>query len=362
MRRSSLHPTRRSPAAFAAVAFAAVAFAAVALAVVAALAACGGSGPTTPSANSRIRLTTHGLRPLDPRTEGSYELWATSAQGTRSLGRFVLPAPDATGTATLELPLGGDASRLSITVEPPGDTDDRPSPSVLLAGPLERGSATLTLENAVTDGRPLERDPGHHSLFTSSNNVELGYPSFENAGLWLFSISTLINKHGTREVKLTPLSAGWIYEGWIVHEPGTPREIWVPYGKFRPDPLGLLTSRDNTGSGLFSGDADFRNGGVEDVPGDEWTTTRVASQLGVALPPGLSVPLALDSVDAAGKAVWYHAITIEPIADEDEPLMTDRPFLLQPYRNPIGAGGPGVPRRIDYQGNDPRAEVQIVNN
>ncbi len=305
-----------------------------------------------------MELRVTGLRSLDPATEGSYELWVHPASGDPvSAGRFTVAAAGEAVVA-FEMPVR-DPLSMAITVEPPGDGDARPSSQELLNGAFRRGFARLVIEESVTDGRPLVREPGHHSLFTSSNNVELGYPSFEDAGLWLFSISVAVNEHGTREVHLTPLQRGWLYEGWIVYRQGTPDETWLSYGKFRPDPYGLLTSRDNTGSGVFSGDADYLNGGVEDVPGEEWTTTRVARHFGLDLPEGLTLPLDLDAVDAVtGEAVWHHMITIEPAFDEDEPLTAERPFMLRPYRNGVGAGGPGVPRKIIYLDNDPTGEAR----
>lgn len=323
------------------------------------LAACS-DGPTALAAGDRVELTLHGLRALDPATEGTYEAWVYASDGGTpvSAGRFTLPA-NAAGTAAVDLTLPiSSPVRVAVSVEAPGDTDPSPSPAMLLTGEIQGGSAHLTILGVVTDGRPLETAPGHHSLFTSSNNVELGYPSAENAGLWMFSIQVNVNKHGTREVKLTPLRRGWTYEGWIVWKQGTPGEVWIPYGKFRPDQNGLLTSRDNDGSGPFSGDDDYVNGGVEDVPGSEFTTRRVADALGVELPGNFALPLALDSVDASGEALWHHVITIEPAGDEGEPLMSDRPFLLQPYRNAIGAGGPGLPREIVYQANDPSGDLR----
>ncbi|NIQ59473.1 MAG: hypothetical protein GWN71_40865, partial [Gammaproteobacteria bacterium] len=129
------------------------------------------------------------------------------------------------------------------------------------------------------------------------------------------------------------------------------------YGKFRPDEYQLLSSRDNTGSGPFSGDEDFRNSGIEDVPGDEWTTPRE----GLTLPGGLTLPLELDAVDAAtGEPLWTHVITIEPAFDEDEPLLGERPFLLQPYWNPIGPGLPHVPRVILFRDALPAGTVRAV--
>ncbi|HEX5435735.1 MAG TPA: anti-sigma factor [Gemmatimonadaceae bacterium] len=317
---------------------------------------------TGPAAGAAMELTLHGLGPLDP-AEGSYELWVYPRTGTPvPAGRFQLAGTTLGGDATIdfELPMA-DASRIAVTVEPPGDSDSVPSRSELMAGRFDHGAAHLSIEGSVTDGRPLETDPGHHSLFTTSNNLQYGYPSDENSGLWLFSLQVDINKSKTRWVKLTPLQAGWTYEGWIIYRQGTPQEVWIPYGKYRPDLDGFLTSRDNTGSGYFSGDPDYVNGGVEDVPGDEWTTSTVAAHLGLAMPGGLKLPLQLNAVDSAtGKAVWHHVITIEPAFDEDEAPLADRPFVLRPYWNPVGAGGPGVPREILYQHNDPSGEVRVA--
>jgi hypothetical protein len=151
-----------------------------------------------------------------------------------------------------------------------------------------------------------------------------------------------------------------MYEGWAVRDLGGDDEVWLSYGKFRPDWQGLLTSRDDTGSGPFSGDADYLNAGVEDVPGEEWNTTRVAAQLGLTLPGGLTPPLELDAVDpATGEAVWTHVITIEPSFDEGEPLLTGTPFMVRPYGNPIGAGRAGDPRRIELREEAPSGRVRI---
>ncbi len=325
------------------------------------IAGCG-SAPTSLESGTRMQLTVTGLAPLDP-SEGTYTLWIYD-ENEQPTAVEALQLDAAIGAAGTSLPFDlpvANPSRVAITVQPPGAAAAEPSMSVILAGPFSGGRAHLSIEGSVTDGRALEHDPGHHSLFTTSNNVEMGYPSYENAGLWLFSVSVEINKHKTREVKLTPLRPGWTYEGWIVYRQGTPQELWIPYGKFRPDLDGLLTSRDNTGSGVFSGDADYVNAGVEDVPGNEWTTARVADQLGLHMPGNMPLPLALDAVDSTtGEAVWHHVITIEPSFDYDEPLLTDKPFTLRPYRNAIGAGGAGLPREILYQNNDPSAEVSRI--
>jgi hypothetical protein len=302
-----------------------------------ACAACAGDA-AGPAENAALVLEVEGLPALDPASEGSYALWIEAAGSARRAAVFN------GGTAATRIPFALPVARpvrAFITLEPAGDRDDVPSRFVFLEGSFEGARAELRLEGSVTNGQPLEAQPGAHSLFTSSNNVALGYPSFENAGLWLFNIFPSQNAHGTREVKLTPLRAAWTYEGWIVLRHGSTDAVWISYGKYRPDEHGLLTSRDNTGSGPFSGDVDYVNAGIEDVPGDEWTTNLFE----LAVPDGLTLPLMLDAVDGGGAAVWTHVITVEPAFDESEPLGEERPFVPL-YANPIGAGGPQMPRRI----------------
>ena len=166
--------------------------------------------------------------------------------------------------------------------------------------------------------------------------------------------------HGTREVKVSPLAAGWTYEGWLVWQ--GPPQVWISYGKFRPDETGLLTSRDDTGTGPFAGAEDFRNAGVEDVPGEEWTSDEIAAQLGIELPGGFDLPLEVDAVDGEGRALWHHVISIEPAADLVEGPLEGEPFPVRPYENPIGAGGPGLPRTIELVREAPSAEVRRVGS
>jgi hypothetical protein len=316
------------------------------------LAACG-EDPAAPESGAAIEIVFTDLHAI-PAETGSFEVWVHNGTDTLSVVRL----PHGSGAIApfgFEMPMSGAVGAL-VTLEAPGDADAVPSRSVVLEGGFAGSTARLAVEGALTDGRPLEDAPGAHSLFTTSNNVELGYPSFENAGLWLFTVTPSRNRHGTREVKLTPLRRGWIYEGWIVRQ-GEP-EIWISYGKYRPDELSLLRSRDDSGAGPFSGDEDFRNAGVEDVPGEEWTSTRVAGQIGVSLPTGLTLPLALDAVDAQGRPAWHHVITIEPSFDEIEGPLEGRPFVVRPYENAIGPGGPGDPRTIQFTNVLPRAVIR----
>lgn len=336
-----------------------------------------GDGLTDLLDQSAMEIVFNDLRPVAS-TDGTLEVWLIGAADTVSVGRVSFAGAQSgpgTVTHTFTLPFADPAGAI-VTLEPPNDHNPRPSSFVMLRGDFENGTAELDIRGVITDGRFLETDPGAHSLFTTSNNVNnegrLEYPSLEDAGLWLFTLTPTRNKHGTREVKLTPVRASWVYEGWAVFHHGRPDEVWVSYGKFRPDLLGLVSSRDDTGSGPYSGDEDYLNAGVEDVPGEEWTTDRIAVQIGVSLPSGVSVPFDLDSEDPVTlEAEWTHVITIEPAFDEGEPMFQGHPFVIQPYRNPIGVGGegcreiqphacPGDPRTILYEEDPPTATMRRV--
>jgi hypothetical protein len=311
------------------------------VAVLGLLLACGDEA-VGPGVDQAFEIVFDDLASL-PADQGTLTVWVYGAVDTVAVAEL----PSGTGGEPLAavdflMPLKAAVGVL-VTVEPPADPSPGPQASRVLAGRFDGTRAELSAEGTMTDGRPLQRDPGAHSLFTTSNNSE-GYPSAENAGLWLFTLTPARNVHGTREVKLTPLQPGWTYEGWLVWQ--GPPKVWISYGKFRPDEFSLLTSRDDSGSGPFAGTEDFRNAGVEDVPGEEWTSDEVALQLGIDLPGGFDLPLAIDSVDEAGRALWHHVISIEPAFDLVEGPLEGRPFGVRPYENDIGAGGPGVPRTI----------------
>ena len=146
-------------------------------------------------------------------------------------------------------------------------------------------------------------------------------------------------------VRLTQLQPGWIYEGWMVRDFGAPNAIWLSYGKFRPDATGAVNTRDDTGWGPFSGVTDFLTDGEEEFPGDDW----ISNPLGYPFPRELTLPLDLRERTATGDFRWTHVISIEPARDQGEPISTERPFFVQPYRDPFGGGAPGVPRAITFR-------------
>lgn len=318
-------------------------------ALLAALVACGGdgsgaSGPGGVSSAPSLVVSVHGLVPLDPVSQGHYEAWATDAAGrTVSLGTL-----DVTGAGTATVRAGFPAASpasIFVTVQRPGAAG-APSEQRLLQGSWRNGRATLAVEGALTRGDlPLKQVPGQFTMFSPSDNHLNGYPSFEECGVWLFNMQPRQTPQNDQWVRLTSLTPGWTYEGWMVRDIDAPDAIWLSYGKFLPDAGGAVSSRDDTGWGPFSGVEDFQTAGEEEFPGDDW----FSNPLGFPFPSVLTLPLDLREKDATGASRWTHVITIEPITDKGEPIGSERPFAIRPYRDGFGDSAPGTPRTITFR-------------
>jgi hypothetical protein len=318
-----------------------------------ALSSCG-AAPTAPriEAGTTLLLTTVGLPILDPTREGRYEAWVIDGAGRAfSVGSFQ-PAAE----IPLVSPVGGVAA-FEVTVEPPGDTDDRPSEQWLLLGTFRGSGADLSIAGAVTQGDlALRKSPGTFTMFSPSNNSWAGYPSNEESGIWLFNVRPRETPQNDSWVRLTQLQSGWTYEGWMVRDFGASDAIWLSYGKFTPDQTGAVNGRDDTGWGPFSGVLDFRTGGEEEFPGDDW----ISNPLNFPFPAALTLPLNLREQTANGASRWTHIITIEPAVDRGEPIGSERPFFMRPYRDPFGDGGPAVSRVITFYGETvPHGRVDV---
>jgi hypothetical protein len=301
---------------------------------------CGASSgdATGPTTTITSIVLTVALPALDAVREGRYEAWTTDPSGAvHALGTFA-----AGGTFTFPSPIP-DVRSMLVTLEPPGDAHATPSAQVLLRGTLRDGHAELAYQGAVTQSDlPLRERPGQFTMFTPSDNAVNGYPSHENAGVWLFNMAPSETPQKDYYVRMTQLQAGWTYEGWMVRDIGTPKAIWLSYGKFLPDWTGALNQPDDTGWGPFSGVIDFRNAGLEDFPGDDW----ISNPLGLPWPSALVLPLDLREKDATGRLRWTHVISIEPATDRGEALTTERPFFMRPYADPFGDLPAGAARTV----------------
>ena len=305
--------------------------------------ACSGDSATGPriEVGTRLELTTVGLPALDPAREGSYEAWVVDADGRAySAGRFT-----PTGAVTLQSPIAAPDA-FEITIERPGDSDDRQSEQRLLRGRLRGTGADLAIAGAVTQGDlSLRTNPGTFTMFSPSDNSWAGYPSNEDAGVWLFNVRPRETQQNDAWVRLTQLQSGWTYEGWMVRDFGTPAAIWLSYGKFVPDRTGAVSGRDDTGWGAFSGVLDFRTAGEEEFPGDDW----ISNPLDFPFPAALTLPLDLREKTATGASRWTHVITIEPAWNRGEAIGSELPSFMRPYHDPFGDGGPSIPRTITFR-------------
>ncbi len=313
----------------------------------------------------RIRLEATGLVGLDASREGSYRLWLVDGES-----RFYDAGGFAGGT-TVDVELGAavadgvEIAHAIVTVEPPADADPAPSAQKLLGGAIRSGRGTLSIDRYVTVGIPLEPSPGVHVLRTPSDDGRGGRAN-DDAGLWLYNAAG-DSADGSLFVRLTPVTRGWIYEGWIVRDYGTAAAAWLSYGKFDPDARRHVSQRDDTGPGPYSGQPDWKRAlpGRIFAPGDDWLTNGA----GYPIAANMSFPLDLNGCllpptecqaagQVSGPSRWTHVITIEPVTDEDEMPWLARPFpLLRPYRNPIGEAGAEVPRVIGF---DPSGLPQAV--
>jgi hypothetical protein len=305
------------------------------LALATILAACDEQSPVSEAASSvALELQLPALRASD----GTYRIWVIDAAGSaHAVNASVAP------TVTFASPIP-DPAALEITVEPAVARPNAPR-QVLLRGTFRRGTAALAVEGALTRaGLKLRERPGQFTMFTPSDNLVHGYPSYEESGIWLFNMEPRSTEQNDMWVRLTPLTPGWLYEGWMVRDYGSAGAIWLSYGKFLPDAAGAVNTRDDTGWGPFSGVLDFQTVGEEEFPGDDW----ISNPLSFSWPAELRLPLDLREKTATGAARWTHVITIEPITDRGEPIRAEQPFPLVLYRDPFGDGAPGKARAITF--------------
>lgn len=299
-----------------------------------------------------LRLTTSALMQLDPVRDGRYVLWAVDASGAaHHVATF------SSDTPTNFLSPADHVVSFIVTLERTAGVISSPSAQVMLRGKWTDGRAELSVAGALTQGgAPLRERPGQFTMFTPSDNDTMGYPSREEAGVWVFNMEPAATEQNDFYVRVAQLEPDWTYEGWMVRDYGSSNEIWLSYGKFLPDWTGALNQPDDTGWGPFSGVPDFRNSRLEDFPGDDW----ISNPLGFPFPSELTLPLNFREKNSAGTLRWTHVITVEPISDKGESIGSERPFVIRPYVDSFGDLNPGVARTITYRPhNVPSGQVAL---
>lgn len=185
---------------------------------------CALLAPACAGASARIGLTLRHLRPLDP-AQGHYELWAETAQGRVSAGKFVVREdgaalgldgqPITTWTAAAS---PRAITALSLTQELPGDHDAVPSKQLCLRGALDAGRATLL--PGVEAGAVANAT----GVFLLDNPVTVDDPTDRN-GVWF---ARFLNRRYKPGVMLYDAPSGWLWAGWVIY-----RGHALRMGKFR---------------------------------------------------------------------------------------------------------------------------------
>lgn len=282
--------------------------------------------------NPTLSVVLNGLASL---TDGTYEGWVIDAGGNpHSTGTFQY---DPSGSYTFTSPIT-EPSMFVLTVEPPNDSDPTPSDQKLLGGAFDSGAATLTALGFVSADASADfsSSAGSHVLLTPTTAVS----SDDDSGIWLLDPLAAGGPVGT--VNLPVLSAGWTYEGWVVYGPGTAMETAVSYGKFTPQADGSLSGRDSDAGGPLSG-APGDLGSGPPFPGGDFVAAN-----GNVVPATFPLPTDFNGDDQTqGDSNWMHVISIEPMFDMAEATLDAVPFLLKPFGNPFGDGGPTDSRTIN---------------
>lgn len=170
------------------------------------------TSPPPPPQPSGFKVEAKNLPPL---STGHYDAWVINGDTKTNIAKFNV---DQNGNlATVEgkaiegnsFPYQGglvEGNTVAISVEAADSKDDKPSPSVILHGPLKAdGSAEL-----VFDVVSLSAVSGKYMLATPTDDPAKN----ESSGLW-FGVP------GTKPVPLLtmpPAPLGWKYEGWVTNQ------------------------------------------------------------------------------------------------------------------------------------------------
>jgi hypothetical protein len=225
----------------------------------------------------------------------AYEGWIIVDEAPVSTGVFHVDDDGNLDTDTFEVDAAqaAAASLFVLTIEPEPDSDPAPSATHILAGPLESGSATLTVDHMAAIGTDFSEAAGEYILATPSNG---GMPDPDyNQGIWWL----VPGESPMAGLELAEAPTGWEYEGWVVDTSG---DSPVPYSTGR---FTMVSAADADGAGP--------TGGAEDsppFPGQDYVTDTV-----------------LDLASGDFNAV----ISLEPALDGDP----EAPFVIKPLSDMI---------------------------
>lgn len=181
----------------------------------------GGSGDDSTRA---LNLGFTGLEPLG--ADMVYEGWIIVDGAPVSTGRFSVDEdgnPDSNG-AEIDAAMVDAAAAFVLTIEPAVGDDPGPSDIHILAGDLNGGVATLTVDHPAALATDFTAAAGQFILETPSSAAE----DDSTQGIWWLVPGDTFEPG----LALPALPAGWAYEGWVVGPDGP-----VSTGRFT-DPSG----------------------------------------------------------------------------------------------------------------------------
>jgi hypothetical protein len=233
-----------------------------------------------------VRLTVKNLPAL---AGASYELWVIYGQRKLSAGKFNVGAGGRIAGRLSSPRDPAEADLLAVTIEPRGDRNKAPSPTVILAGKPSSAGARLAFPIN------LKTVAGTFLLATPTDDDD----SNETAGIWFLTPAMKAS------LRVPAAPAGWAWEGW---------------GVFGETPL--TTGRFSKAAGAdrsapFSGPK-----GGPPFPGEDFLRR---------LPRAVSAPA--DLADGNGQVV----LTLEPDVRGTDPTGAP-PFPIKPLVAKVPSG------------------------
>ncbi len=249
---------------------------------------CSNDDDNTGSTTSDLTLNLQGLETLGD--DYVYEGWIIVDGAPVSTGTFSTVSSAQTFSVNSEML--NKATRFVLSIEPAVDPDPAPADTKVLVGDFSGNSASLGSEGIVAD---FSTASGTYILATPTDTDDTN----EASGVWF-----LDNSSGSPAVglNLPTLSAGWVYEGWVVFD-GTP----VSTGTFT-DPA---MADANAATSPYKGTA----GNGPGYPGEDYV---MGSAAGIDFP-----------TDLKGRTI---VVSVEPWPDN-----SPAPFALKPLAHMVPA-------------------------
>jgi len=311
-----------------------------------------GIGPSAIPAGT-ISLRQSNFKHLDKDVQGVYQLWLRLDTAGMifdfSLGKFNIGGSGEitnTNGGSMEFVYEGDTNKLHlasvvyITVEPPNDSNQAPSSSVLVSG-----SATVSVDSiyaSLTLGGGLALGSAGQQLMSNGSNAGFtiaaptaGY-SHCWEGIWFCDTTSAHNTFFPPNLQL--FTGGWSYQGWVVDNSNPGNPVYYSTGRFN-NPYGP----DYDGAGPCAGTFP-----PYQKPGQDWI-------LGVC-------PSGTPHMSETNKASYGVFITIEPSFEQGGSQAYQQPFLKVydiPYIQQWVHCGTNA-YLLNQRGSFPRAQVRIT--